>query len=211
MIKISLKGLAKYMTGTSSQQRKVLRDFKNPDPEGFAQTIYYRETREFIAAYHREGHDLNWLQEKATRLFTISSVMTGQTAARLRNNALAVQRYASHFGSKQFEVLDDLRFALQVGNVRVSLHPDLHVRERGTEKLIKLEFTKDTPDPKLIRIMTQAMFEASQEVGLVLPSSAVLYYDVPRGAIHKGARLSARMSQEISDACINIEAIWETL
>lgn len=41
MIKITAKGLAKFMIANAAQQRKILKDFKNPDPDGFAQKLYY--------------------------------------------------------------------------------------------------------------------------------------------------------------------------
>ena len=43
MIKISLKGFAKYMVANSAQQRKILTDYKYPQPEGQAMATYYRE------------------------------------------------------------------------------------------------------------------------------------------------------------------------
>jgi hypothetical protein len=48
MIKISLKGLAKFMTASPSAQRKVLRDYKYPKPEGEAQASFYRDARRDI-------------------------------------------------------------------------------------------------------------------------------------------------------------------
>jgi hypothetical protein len=41
LIKIGLKGLAKYMTSRPAAQRKVLWDYKNSDPEGQAQASKY--------------------------------------------------------------------------------------------------------------------------------------------------------------------------
>ncbi len=55
MIKISLKGLAKYMTASPVGQRKVLRDFKYPDPAA----ARLRHNARAIAQYaeHFAGRD----------------------------------------------------------------------------------------------------------------------------------------------------------
>jgi hypothetical protein len=55
------------------------------------------------------------------------------------------------------------------------------------------------------------MFEAALVDGLKLPSSQVLYVDVPRGVRYKAARLGARMRANIEAACQNIAAIWPTI
>jgi hypothetical protein len=85
------------------------------------------------------------------------------------------------------------------------------VREGGKEKLVKLEFAEKDPDNEAIKIITQGMFEAALVDGLKLPSSQVLYVDVPRGVRYKAARLGARMRANIEAACQNIAAIWPTI
>ena len=58
--------------------------------------------------------------------------------------------------------------------------------ETGKEKLLRLEFGKDEPEPALIKIVSQAMLEAALDDGMPLGSAQVVYVDVPRGALHKG-------------------------
>jgi len=209
MIKISLKGLAKFMTGNAAQQRKILRDFKYPDPEGSAQAVYYREARDFILAYHKHDHDLQWLLERSKNLTNMAMQAGGQTRVRCQHNARALQLYARNFGEKKFKVLPDKKLFLKYGNIYVSVVPDLHVLESGKEKIIKFEFSKDSPDEKVARVITQAMFEAQSEAGMGLKGSSVLYVDVNAGTIYKGARAGSRMRTEIEAACANIAAIWD--
>ena len=57
MIKITAKGLAKYMTSGEARKRKILRDYKFPDPEGAVQSKYYAEARRVIEDYHGGGND----------------------------------------------------------------------------------------------------------------------------------------------------------
>ena len=44
-----------------------------------------------------------------------------------------------------------------------------------------------------------------------LTSSSVILLDIPRGEEHRGARMGARMRNDIEAACQNIEAIWDTI
>ncbi len=209
MIRISLKGLAKFMTGNSAKQRKVLRDYKYPDPEGHAQATYYREARDFIVSHHQSGHSPLWLPERAAILDTLASQSAGQTKVRLRNNARALREYANHFGKRTFKVLRDVNLGIEHAGVLVTFAPDLHIKEGEKEKIIRLDFTKEPPDDKTVKIITQAMFEAQATLGMGLPSAAVLYLDVPRGQTHKGARAGSRMRTEIEAACKNISALWD--
>ena len=108
-------------------------------------------------------------------------------------------------------MLPDIKLALAFGTVQVAVNPDLRVRGRGKEKLLKLDFTEQEPQAEVIRIISQGMFEAALAEGLGLPSSQVLYVDVPRGIRHKAARFGGRMRANIKAACQNIEAIWTTI
>ena len=211
MIQISVKGLAKYMHSGPATQRKVLRDFKYPDPEGSAQAKYYREARKWIVAYHQNDHDESWLHRKADQLDLRAGHQGGHSAVRLGNNARALRHYVRAFAGKPFEVLSELKLDLIYGPVRITVAPELHVLEKGKERIIKLDFSKTAPDTKLVKTITQAMFEAATQHGLQLPPSSVLYMDVTRHKVHRGARMGARLSRDIEAACQNITAIWDGL
>jgi hypothetical protein len=211
LIRISLKGLANYMTASPTRQRKILRDFKFPDPEGSAQAVYYREARDLISAYHAHNHPRGWLLQRVGELIKLASLAQGQTAIRLRHNARALREYERHFGRKSYVVLGDIKLELVHANVRVTIFPDLHVREGGQEKIVKLEFGVRPPLPQTVKIIVQAMFDATTKSGLGIPTSGVLYIDVPRGRIHRGARLGSRMARDVESACLNIAAIWPTI
>lgn len=209
MIRVSFKGLAKFMTGNDRQRRKVLHDFKYPrDDESRAQATYYREARNFIAVYHSAGHPNTWLLDRARSLADNARVSSGQTKTRLNNNARALREYEHHFSTRNFIILSDLRFRLVFGNVELSVIPDLHVQEGNKNKIIKLEFSKEEPDEEVVKLMSQILFEAAAQSGRNFTSSCVLYLDVPRGVEHRGARLGSKRAGEIAAACQNIEALW---
>lgn len=210
--KVSLKGLADFMTSSAVRQRSILRQYKYPDEdEARAKIIYYREARDRIAAYHRSTHTVTWLGEEASSLAGLAASNVGRTRTRLQHNARGLRAYATHFSGRHFEVLPDITQYLNYGDVTVTVRPDLHVRERSKEKLVKLEFGVEDPPEQLLHIIAQSMFEAAEIGGLCLSSACIICLDVPRGREIRGARAGSRMRNEIQAACANISSIWDTI
>jgi hypothetical protein len=210
-IKISLKGLAKFMTSSDAGRRKVLRDFKFPQPEGKAQAVYYREARGFISSHNERRRPEGWLSERAATLASLSASNRGATAVRLGQNSRALLQYERNWGGEYFEILPQITMALIYGRVRVSVFPDLHVRRDGREQLVKLEFSNSELSQMAIKIICQGMFEAVTRTDLGLKSSDVMLFDVPRGAIHRGARMGSRLAREIEASAQNIIAMWDSI
>lgn len=212
MIEISMKGLADFMISNPAKQRKILREFKYPElDESRAKIHYYREARDTVLAFHKGSKEPNWLVAQADRLLDQGTASSSSSQKRLKNNARALAAYLNHFGSKQFEVLERLNLKLPYSSVRISIYPDLHVREKDKEKIIKLSFSVEKCDDRVPRIIGQCMFEAARAAGLNLPSASVLYIDVARGNIYKGARLGAYMRNDIHAACDTIADIWSRI
>jgi hypothetical protein len=211
MIQIGLKGLAKFMTSSSLAQRKTLRDYKFPDREGEAQGKYYREARRFIPAFHQQGNPEGWLSHKANEARTLAQLRGGMSGIRLRNNSRALIEYERCWGAKSFQVLKNVSLALHFHDVRISVYPDLHVTENGIEKIVKFEFSADEPSGEVLKIMSQAMFEAALEGGLGLSGKGVLILDVPRKRLCRGAKAGSKLKREIEAACRTISDIWPAL
>jgi hypothetical protein len=199
MIKITVKGLAKFMTNGPASQRKVLRNFKFPKPEGFVQTIYYGEARRAIRDYHSKGNDPATLARAIEDLRVEADRATGQAQTRLEHNIRAVEGYLKHFANRRLTVLETPRLGYSHQNVAVGATPDLFVEEKGREKLIKLE---------LVKIILQVMYEAAVSNGIRVRPQDVIYLDASRAVQHKGAKVRARLTREIEAACENIEAMW---
>lgn len=212
MIKISVKGLAKFMTSSPAAQRKVLHDYKFPDEdEPKAMRLYYGEAVDSVRAYHSGQLPVSWLREQADHISQLASSADGMKGTRLRNNVRGLRHYADNFSNRQLTVLGDLKLALMFDGVRVTVVPDLHVQEGSREKIIKMDFAKAQPEGELVKIIVQSMFEAFRvEQGSITPS-AVLYLDVARGDEHRGARVGSRLFTDIKAACKNIEALWGTI
>lgn len=210
-MRITVKGLADFMTGSAAKQRKVVRDFKYPDPEGRARAVYYSDARRAVMRFHAAANDMGVLAGTAARLSRRSAEARGHTRQRLGDNASAIVAYASHFAERAYEILGSPRLRLEYGPVVVAVTPDLYVQERRREKILKVEFTKPVPSDRMVKIITQAMFEAVEQAGMGLGPSNVLYVDVRRGLIHKGARIRARLARDIEAACETIADIWPSL
>jgi hypothetical protein len=210
VIKLSVKGLAKYMTSSPANQRRVLRQFKFPrEDEPFAMRLYYRDACDRIRAYHKNEHDPEWLDEKADEFTGLAAVHSGSTAVRLRNNGRALRQYGQHFGHRPFEVIGEVPMTFEHANVRVTAGPDLFVRERGKVKAIKFDFSSGASSPEVVKVVSQCMYEAARGHIPGLSSTSILYLDVSRGLEHRGARAGARMLGEIHAACETISAVWD--
>jgi hypothetical protein len=200
------------MTANPARQRTILREYKYPNlDDARAKIHYYREARDSVVAYHKGNKDEVWLRAQAMNLLATANVSSAGAQKRLRNNARALSAYEKNFGAREFEVLARLNWKLAYSGVDISVQPDLHVRERGAEKIIKLEFSVDEPETRAIKIISQCMFEAARAAGLNLPSASVLLLDVARGTSHKGARLGAYLRRDIDAACNTIADIWPKL
>jgi hypothetical protein len=139
IIKISVKGLALFMTSADSRRRKILHDYKHPDPEGKAQAGYHREARNSIKVFNRAQHPADWLSKRSIGLLSQAGVSKERIAQRLRDNAKVLQQYEKAWGDVYFSLIDDITLDLSYKNVRISIHPDLHIVDNGVERIIRLE------------------------------------------------------------------------
>ncbi|HVZ81329.1 MAG TPA: hypothetical protein VHE12_11130 [bacterium] len=210
MIGLTVKGLAKYMDSNSSKQRKILRDYKYPKPEGVAQTLYYAEARAAIRSFHQRQRDQAWLQGISNQVAAAGNATPGKAGVRLRNNAEVISAYVRYFGDKPLQHQGTSTFKHTHKGVRISLTPDLAGIENKIQKYIFLHLSAEPPTRRLYTIISQLLF---LEVGKHAPvtNRNIEFIDVRRGVIHRVAKMRSRLSHEIEDACDNIEAIWPSI
>jgi hypothetical protein len=210
MIRITVKGLAKFMSKGPAGQRTVLRDFKFPRaPEARAQTVYYAEARLGIREYHVSGNNPATLVGSVDELRKKAERLTGKARARLEHNIRAMDSYLRYFGGNRFEVLASPRLEYSHGTVLVGATPDLFVRDGARQKIIRLGLGAEPIDEEMIRIILQVTFEAAVAAGLSIRPSDVVYLDVSRRQQHVGARSRTRLTRDIQAACENIAAMWD--
>lgn len=209
-ISIGIKGLAKYMTSGEATRRKILFDYKHPDPEGAALAQYYTEARSTIARLVRGTIDCASALKHADDLLSQGEDVAGARGTKLKCNGRGITQYVRHFGSENFEWIQPPKLELTFASVRISTIPDLHVRDVRRERLIRLEFASDLK-PESARIIAQGIFESAQLAGLAIPASAVAVWKMSDGTVHGGARMGSRMRKDIEAACHNIVAIWPSI
>jgi len=211
MITIGVKGLAQFIVAGPARQRKVLKDYKYPSPEGQAQAKFYRDAHSAVREYHKSKRSQSWLLARAQRLDNEAVAAHGKTKMRLKSNARAIREYASAFANRTFTIKPRQGLELTLYGVRVVAEPTLLVRERNRDKLLRIEFAKNLKDTKLFRIMNQFALDAASAVGLTVKSSDVECLHTPTAICHKGARRSSRLSTEIDAACQNIATLWPSI
>jgi hypothetical protein len=211
MIKISVKGLAKFMTSGSVGQRSVLKNFKFPDPQGAVQAAYYSEARRAIEEFHESENDAASIVEEVKKLSEKAYSASENSRVRIEHNIRALQSYLNIFGTENFTILPCPRLSLIHNSVSVGSTPDLCARYKGRRKLIKLDLGTRSPDPKVVNIVLQVIFEAAQLANLSIEPRDVLYLDVPGETIHRTAKTRSRLKKEIEAACENIEALWPSI
>lgn len=211
MIRLSAKGLAKYMTSGPASQRRILWNYKHPDPEGAVQAKYYAEARLAIQQFHQSGNDPSTALRSLESLLSKTSRLSARKQDRVRNNIRALESYISHFGRRKLTILAQPNITLIHGEVTVSAFPDLYVKEGSRHRLIKFDFSKEPPNPKMITIILQVTFAAAQRASLPLRPQDVVYLDVTRGGEHNGARLRAHLMKDVEAACQTIQDVWSRI
>jgi hypothetical protein len=211
MIKMSAKGLAKFISAGPATQRKILQDFKYPNAdEPFAMRMYYREAKSSLRTYITDQQSSEWLREQARALTQPTTNQSPSHLRRIQQNAEAIVQLHRHFGGRQLEILECPRFQLKFAAVSVSAAPDFLLSEGTATWLIKLQFGGPKPDKRIVNVLTQLLLEGANSRGLALRPSSVVYLDVIRNEICT-ARSGTRTLRDIKAACETISQVWDSI
>lgn len=211
MIKMSAKGLAKFISAGPATQRKIVQDFKYPNAdEPFAMRVYYREAKNSLRAYITDQQSSDWLHEQAQVLTQPTSNQSPSHLRRLKQNADAIVQFDQYFGGRKLEVVECPRFQLKFAAVSVSAAPDLLLREETATWLIKVQFGGPKPDKRVVGILAQLLLEGANSRGLALQASSVVYLDVIRNDVYT-ARNGTRTLRDIKAACETISQVWDSI
>ncbi len=208
--RITLKGLADFMTSNPAKQRRIVHDFKYPEEDdGRAKIMYYREARDDIQRYHRKKFAPGWIRQRAGEIAVTANASAGARRKRLEHNSRALRQYADHFGLLTLDLLPINQMNYVVGDLVVSVKPDLHATINGKEAFVKVEYGAEPLTEYEAKVITQVMHEAACQSGFSIPASKVLCLDVSSGIVYKGAGLKAMMHKDVDAACKTIAAIWD--
>jgi hypothetical protein len=208
---LTCRGAESQLLSGAASQRKILRDYKFPDPEGAVQAKYYAEARRVIEQYHTAGNDASVIARAVDQLHTKATREGGKKEDRLRNNIRALESYLRNFGKRNLSVLPTPDLQYTHGQVLVSAYPDLYVKDGGRHKIIKLDMGKENQKPLSIKIILQLTFAAAQRENLPVAPTDVIYVEVEHGVQHSGAKRGLRVMRDIDAACQTIEDIWPRL
>jgi hypothetical protein len=210
---ISLKNLARFMTAKPARQRKILLDLKYPDPEGIAQALYYEKAITAIESFHRGKRPLDWLDAQADDLLVQAQEadVPEMRAVKLRSNARAIRDYRRSQLTRHLDVRPMLKLHMAFEGILVTMTPDLHVLDKRKTKLIKIDCTGEAANEEIVKICTQGFFMGARHHDVDIASSQIRYWHISTGEDYKGARMGARLSEDIRSACMAIKAIWPTI
>ena len=209
--RVTLTGLAKFMMASSSQQRKILLNYKYPKPEGSAQAKYYRDTYRILHSFHSRGHNVSWLLAQADFLAATPAAVD-RSAHRIDRNVAAIRRYAKYFGSRSLHSHKETpRLTISYAGLLIKATSDVFASESRFDRLIKYQFAQSDDPRQHAKILCQVMLEAAQQAGLSLRSSAIRVWDCQTGHEYQLARVGARLKSDIEASCQAIVALWPTL
>lgn len=210
-IRISVTGLAKFMKARPATQRTLLKSYKfTTDKNGNKrpQIVRYSEARAAIKKYHEHNNDVAALLAAVADLQKKELANPDKDSSRIRDNIRAIQAYMKHFSKNSFSILDNPKPKYIHGSVEVSASPDLFVDDKGTKKLIKMDFNASPLDAESIKIILKVMHEAALGKDIEIAPKNVIYLDVARNEQYSGEKLNKQLKKDIDAACETIEDIW---
>jgi hypothetical protein len=211
--KISVKVLSDFMLAASARQRTLVKDSKFPklkDGKPKPQIVRYSVARAAIRDYHESGNDVNVLISAVEKL-SKTKTEKGDKAGRIGDNIRAIKAYMEHFSKKEFKVLKTPKPMYAFDQMLVSTTPDLFVEEKGTRKLIKLDFNQVKPNEDGIDIILKVMYEAAAAELLGVKPKDVIYLDVSRQKQYDGAKLNKKLKKDIDAALATIQDMWPAI
>jgi hypothetical protein len=148
--RLGVNGLAKYVSATARQRRKILHDEKYP-PD--FKTVYYREAvaeiQRFLVDPDRKVSDL---QDAAKRVAPVPDEEKNEKTRR-NANALAIRSFAKQSASIKFDKLTPKKGpqqgSLTIEGVKLSVRPEVLLtgthRKEECAGAMKLYLSKGTP------------------------------------------------------------------
>lgn len=211
MIKISVKGLIKFMEGDDAQRRRDLAAFKYPEV-GKAPASYYREAipaiRQCLAGTITRAQML----ESAEALVKAAATAASRRRTRLMHNARGIIiSFDEKFGDRGFRTVTSHRLSYTQRGVRVAVHPELWIFERNQQQILKLELAAEPMNKRALEILAQLIYQAAVQNAVDVTPKQIGIMEVATGEIHRGRRIGPRLESRIAAAIDNIEALWPSI
>jgi len=128
----------------------------------------------------------------------------------LRNNLRAIDNYETFFAKRKFEVRPVPHLRIQAAGVSVSSKFDMHVREGGEPRLIKLNLCRTKMNEQDARATLAITGEAARRERMGLRSSQIVMFMLEDGTELQGEDLGVPQSE--LDAIGNeFEEAWNNI
>jgi hypothetical protein len=210
MAQLSARGLVRYLTAGPAMQRKILYDFKHPEPEGTAQAGYYREFRATLARFHKDRLPVEWMLLRAGELELRASRSLSKRRTRLAANARAIRNYCESFPESHFTLLPIPKLRIVDGDVAVRVRVDFRILENGAERLVILLPSQNVTDDEA-RLHCNLVAEAAARAGLAISPRSVRAFVLHRGRVVNASASRTKFRMDLDAALKNIAGIWPTI
>ncbi len=175
---INLNGLAKYLSSQAADQRERLaRDFKYPDPDGYAQADYYSIARETIVEWHTSNNSADVADKWITYCESLLlNKISEEKAQKVGDNLRVVRAYTSKFKARKMQPLPVEAARLMIEGVQINLRPDMVALEGKRMRLVRFTFRKEGATPAEAKYSGQLLLAYARYSGLnnVKPSDCQL-------------------------------------
>lgn len=210
MAQLSARGLVRYLAAGPARQRKILYDFKYPDPEGTAQAGYYREFRATLARFHKDRLPVEWLLRRAGEFDLRASGSLSRRRTRLAANARAIRSYCEFIPESHFTLLPIPKLEVVGGDVVVRVSVDFRILENGVERLVIL-LPAQNVSVEEARLHCNLVAEAAERAGLAIPPRSVRAFVLHRGRVVHASASRTKFRTDLDAALKNIAGIWPTI
>jgi hypothetical protein len=189
---------------------RVLGSYKYPEI-GLPRARYYRDARDTIRNFHRQGGDGSTLREAVADLQLEQAHASEYETIRLRHNARVLRAYLRHRADRDYELRQVAYSSLSVSGVTVNTNPDLYVTEAGRPRLVKFDFATACPEDEFARIIVECLARGAQAARVEVTPKDVVLYSIEHDREWKATRPGVRRWNNIKAACRQIATLWPSV
>jgi hypothetical protein len=144
ILQLPVSCLAEYVAKHGRSPESILRPYKfRTNGEGIARIVFRPPVITVIRKHYKLDRDPAVFESATAKwLETAGATEKKSQRGRLHSNINALALFRLRYGDREFEILSNHRISCQIGPVIFTASPDLWVKEKGQEYLIKIGFGK---------------------------------------------------------------------
>lgn len=203
--RLTVKSVAAYLRGTTSRQKKILRDHKYPKQEPQVhQPPYYQIAIGGVRQYYRAENDPAALVAAQNRAQNI-----GQKAKREHNIRILEKFRDSPLASRSFSLQKNSTFSAALRGVNIRLSPDMQAVEKGMFKVIYFHCREEPIDEATAILMAEVAHWVMQQNRIELQSRQIEVIDLSKGKSYSAKKWSDSLPTALAEHAGEIVARWE--